>query len=163
MSPAELPLRDLHLPDPVSWWPLAPGWWLLLALAIVAVAMLIRAWFRAWSRNAARRQALRALEARVADYGRHRNAVRLGSELSELLRRTMLAYAPRADVAGLTGEAWLHWLDRGLDRPAFAAGHGRPLIEWPYRDPGTDIARSDVAALVDAVRLRIATPLPEHS
>lgn len=163
MNPAELPLRDLHLPDPVSWWPLAPGWWLLIALALAGVAVLVRAWQRARSRNAARRQALRVLEARVAEYGRHGNAVRLGSELSELLRRTMLAYAPRADVAGLTGEAWLAWLDRGLERPAFAAGDGRHLIEWPYRDPGTEIPRPDVAALVAAVRLRIATPLPEHA
>ncbi len=27
MEPSELPLRDLHLPDAVGWWPLAPGWW----------------------------------------------------------------------------------------------------------------------------------------
>jgi hypothetical protein len=76
----------------------------------------------------------------------------------------MLAYAPRADVAGLTGEAWLAWLDRGLERPRFVAGDGRPLVEWPYRRPADAerIGRADVAALVDAVRARIATPLAEH-
>jgi hypothetical protein len=161
MNPTELPLRDLHLPEPVGWWPLAPGWWLLLVLALMGMALLIRQWYRAWSRNAARRQALRVLDARVADYARHGNAVRLGSELSELLRRTMLAYAPRADVAGLTGDDWLAWLDRGLERPQFLQGDGRPLIEWPYRDPRTEIARTDVAAFVDAVRQRIETKLPE--
>jgi hypothetical protein len=81
--------------------------------------------------------------------------------LSALLRRAMLAYAPRADVAGLTGDAWLAWLDRGLERPQFVAGDGRPIVEWPYRGPNVEIARSDIAALVDAVRQRIATPLPE--
>jgi Domain of unknown function (DUF4381) len=161
MNPAELPLRDLHLPEPVGWWPLAPGWWILILLAFMAIALLIRQWYRAWSQNAARRQALRVLDARVAEYARHGNAVRLGSELSELLRRTMLAYAPRADVAGLTGDAWLAWLDRGLAPPQFLQGDGRPLIEWPYRNPGTEIPRTDVAAFVDAVRQRIRTPLPE--
>ncbi|MBV1912177.1 MAG: DUF4381 domain-containing protein, partial [Cycloclasticus sp.] len=32
----ELPLRDIHLPDAITWWPPAIGWWLLLAVIIVA-------------------------------------------------------------------------------------------------------------------------------
>ena len=23
-------LRDIQLPEPISWWPLAPGWWVLI-------------------------------------------------------------------------------------------------------------------------------------
>jgi hypothetical protein len=26
-------LRDIQLPEPISWWPLAPGWWVLIILA----------------------------------------------------------------------------------------------------------------------------------
>jgi hypothetical protein len=62
-------------------------------------------------------------------------------------------------VAGLTGEAWLEWLDRDLDRSHFVDGDGRPLIEWPYRSKDTEIERSDVAAFVDAIRLRLETPV----
>jgi hypothetical protein len=104
---------------------------------------------------------LKRLEALAADYARDGDAVTLGAEVSELVRRTMLAYAPRADVAGLTGEAWLEWLDRDLDRSHFVSGDGRPLIEWPYRSPDTSVDRSDVAAFVDAVRLRLETPVGE--
>ncbi len=161
MNPAQLPLRDLHLPDPVGWWPLAPGWWMLLALAALGVAYLLRKYAALRAKGAARRHALRELQRQVAEYAQHGNAVKLAAGMSELVRRTMLAYAPRDDVAGLTGEAWLEWLDRDLDRAHFRDGDGRPLIEWPYRDPETRIDRSDVAALVDAVRLRLATPVAE--
>jgi len=54
MSPAELPLRDIHLPEPVGWWPPAPGWWALLALALAGAA----AWgWLAWRRRTRVRRA----------------------------------------------------------------------------------------------------------
>jgi hypothetical protein len=159
MEPTELPLRDLHLPEPIGWWPLAPGWWVLIAIAAGLLAWLLKKYLERRAHAAARRYALRQLRTYSSEYARHGNAVLLGTQLSELVRRTMLAYAPRAEVAGLTGDDWLRWLDRDLDRPHFTTGDGRPLIEWPYRDPGTRIDRSDVAALVDAVRLRLSTPV----
>ena len=159
MDPSTLPLRDLHLPEPIGWWPLAPGWWVLIALAVLGLSLLGRKYLQHYRTEAARRHALKRFKEYCDDYTRHGNAVRLGTELSELVRRTMLAYAPRDEVAGLTGEDWLAWLDRDLDRPHFQNGDGRPLIVWPYRDPDASIDRSDGAAFVDAVRLRLATPV----
>lgn len=159
MDATEIPLRDLHLPDAIGSWPLAPGWWVLIALAVAVLFYLVRKSLRAFARGAVRRHALRQLEVYSRDYLQHKNGVLFGTRLSALLRRTMLAYAPRAEVAGLTGEAWLAWLDRDLDRPHFMAGDGRQLLEWPYRPPDTRFDKSDAAALVDAVRLRISTPV----
>lgn len=160
MNPEQIPLRDLHLPEAVGWWPPAPGWWLLLALLLApAVYGLLSAW-RAYRRNAPRRAALAELgqlhEAWAADH----DVAALGVGISQLLRRAMLAYAPRAEVAGLTGKAWLEWLDRGLDDHPFSAGPGRYLAELPYRRP---VDRYDVDAprLIETVRRRLATPLPE--
>ena len=34
-------LRDIHLPEPILWWPLAPGWWLLIIMAVVLAARLV--------------------------------------------------------------------------------------------------------------------------
>lgn len=159
MDPNAIPIRDLHLPAAIGWWPLAPGWWVVIVLLGVGLVFLLRKWLYSYSRGAARRHALRQLDLYSRDYLSHLNGVLIGTQLSELLRRTMLAYAPRADVAGLTGEAWLEWLDYGLDRSHFVAGDGRVLIEWPYRDPGSQVDKSDVGALVDAVRLRLRTPV----
>ena len=159
MDPEQIPLRDLHLPEAIGWWPLAPGWWLLIALAAVGIVFLIRAWLKVRSRSAARRFAIRQLDEIVSQYEERKNPVEFGADLSELLRRTMLAYAPRLNVAGLTGEAWLQWLDSGLAQPVFSDGPGRQLLELPYRRPDAEIAVADLDQLVAAVRHRVATPL----
>jgi len=57
MNPgSELPLRDIHLPAPLSWWPPAPGWWLLLTL-LVAIALLGGYLLHRYRRNALQRAA----------------------------------------------------------------------------------------------------------
>ena len=159
MDPQALPLRGLHLPEPVGWWPLAPGWWVLIAILVVVSGVLVRAWLRRRARSAARRKALRQLEESRSAYAYHGNPVVLGTEVSELLRRTMLAYAPRSEVAGLTGDAWLAWLDRDLDQPRFREGPGRSLLELPYRNPETPADDVDVDGMLAAVRERLQTPV----
>ncbi len=159
MDPEQIPLRDLHLPEAIGWWPLAPGWWVLLALALGGLAYLFRLYLRKRAGGAARRHALARLNELTADFERHGNAVAFSSALSQLLRRTMLAYAPRQNVAGLTGDAWLAWLDRDLDKPRFQGEAGRKLLELPYRAPGDDVAALDLVDVVAAVRQRLATPV----
>ena len=159
MEENALPLRDLHLPDPVGWWPLAAGWWVVLVLLAAGLAWLAWRWYRAWQFEAPRRHALRELARLEAEYLEHRNPVQLGKALSELLRRGMLAYAPRADMAGLTGEAWLAWLDKGMSVPYFHTEGGKSLLSLPYRRPDEDHSDVDVGALIAAVRMRLGTPL----
>ena len=159
MDPEQIPLRDLHLPDVISWWPLAPGWWVVIALALIGLGFLLRAWLRTRARGAARRYALLQLSEIEQQYDEQRNLVAFGASLSELLRRTMLAYTPRENVAGLTGEEWLRWLDRDLAQPVFVEGPGRQLLDLPYRNPDSDLSLTDKQRLLAAVRHRVATPV----
>lgn len=159
MDPEQIPLRDLHLPEAIGWWPLAPGWWALLALACVGLAYLLHLWLRARSRSAARRFALRELQHLVGELDEHKNTVKFGSDVSQLLRRTMLAYAPRLDIAGLTGEQWLAWLDQDLAQPVFTQGPGRQLLEVPYQNPENVASIQDMERLIAAVKHRLATPV----
>lgn len=92
-------LHDIVEPSAVPWWPPAPGWYWVIAFAVVAImAFAFRCWKR-WQGNAYRREALRVLR-----------SAETAEEIAELLRRTSLAIAPRATVASLTGEAWPKWL-----------------------------------------------------
>jgi hypothetical protein len=159
MDPEQIPLRDLHLPEAIGWWPLAPGWWLLIALAVFGLLYLLHRAYRQWRSNRPRRVALRELKKLRSEYQHGMDAISLSKQLSQLLRRAMLAYATRDAVAGLTGQSWLEWLDRGLEGQPFTTGPGRMIGSLPYvRSDGGD-AEINIAAMIDAVRLRLQTPL----
>ena len=159
MDETALPLRDLHLPDAIGWWPLAPGWWVVVAILGAVLGYILLCTYRRWQFNAPRRYAMRELAYYEAEYLKHRNPVTLGKQLSELLRRGMLAYAPREDVAGLTGGDWLAWLDQGMPLPYFHTEGGKSLLNLPYRDPDGDFSDIDISALLAAVRMRLSVPL----
>ena len=159
MDETALPLRDLHLPDAIGWWPLAPGWWVVVAILGAVLGYILLRTYRRWQFNAPRRYAMRELARYEAEYLEHRNPVMLGKQLSELLRRGMLAYAPREEVAGLTGGDWLAWLDRGMPLPYFHTEGGKSLLNLPYRDSDDDFSDIDISALLAAVRMRLSVPL----
>ena len=161
MDPQELPLRDLHLPELTNWWPLAPGWWFVGALVLMAMVLLLRRLWRRWQHNSARRLALRRLKLISTEFERGSSAPALGKELSELTRRAMLAYAPRSAIAGLTGNDWLEWLDQGLDDQPFSKGSGRILESLPYMNPDIIDNDTDLRGLIETVRLRLEQPLSE--
>ena len=163
MDPEQIPIRDLHLPQAIGWWPLAPGWWVLIALAFAGICYLLYLAYRKWRWNAARRVALKELARVRGEYASGMDAVTLAIELSELLRRTMLAYAPRDEVARLTGQSWLQWLDQGLGDQPFSKGSGKSLDSLPYRDRTRVADEIDVDGLIKAVTRRLSTPLPESA
>ncbi len=144
-----------------GWWPLAPGWWLLIGLALGGLGYLVWRAFKTFRRNAPRRTALSQLRILQAEYAGSGDAVSLGIRLSDLLRRAMLAYAARDEVAGLTGTSWLEWLDQGLPNKAFSDGPGRYLDSLPYKKPDQNTDDVDIDGLIAAVRQRLKTPLAE--
>ena len=106
-DPASLDnLRDLVAPPPVPWWPPAPGWWGLLALVTLSVSVFAWRRWRSWHANAYRRAALRELQGAAS-----------AAEVAEILKRTVLAAYPRAEVAALSGSAWCRWLGEQTGKP----------------------------------------------
>ena len=51
-------------------------------------------------------------------------------------------------MAGLTGEAWLQFLDRYAVDNAFTQGAGRALVEAPYR-PDAPLPAAELTAVVE--------------
>ena len=135
---SNIPLRDIHLPDPVSWWPPALGWWLLFALIAFSVALIF--WLKRRRKLSKFRNAsLAELDAIYKTYQMQYDAKRFARELSVLLRRVCISHSSASNAAGLTGTAWLVFLDSLLSAKhnksgqKFASGVGEVLIKAPYQ------------------------------
>jgi hypothetical protein len=129
---SSLQLQDIHLPESASFWPLALGWWLLLALVIVLVSWLIFKILKRAKQKKHRTKILAkftALEIKLKAEPSN-NTI---AEINTLLRQLAISYYPRAQIASLTGGDWLHFLDESGDTHDFSRGAGRILIEAPYQ------------------------------
>ena len=101
--PDNLPeLRDIHLPDGVSAWPLGYGWWVIL-LFIIGAFVLYQL-FQLWRLKSQKLYAVRLLKS--ID---EKNVVNSAAAISEILRRICVYKYPQAAV--LKGQDWINFLN----------------------------------------------------
>lgn len=132
MNPAELPLRDIHLPSPPGFWPPAPGWWVLGAIVLLVLVLAARFLTRWWRQRRRRVRLIAALDRLLGDLpvDAQAAALKLG-DLSVFLRRWTKSAYP--DAIALNGAAWLNFLDGGDPGKPFSVGAGRLLEDGPFR------------------------------
>ncbi|MCW8830374.1 MAG: DUF4381 domain-containing protein [Gammaproteobacteria bacterium] len=135
---AALELRDIHLPEPISWWPLAPGWWFLLG-GILFIILAVFLYQRYQKKQALKKQVLAEFETIRAQYNKEKNSTALVQSLSILLRRACISFYPRSEAASLTGESWLQFLDSTGDEKAFSTNHGQLIASAPYLAENTEL------------------------
>jgi uncharacterized protein DUF4381 len=148
-----LNLRDVMLPEPVGAWPPAPFLWVLLGMAVLGSAVLLRWGVVRWRAGAYRREGLvrlRHLEMLLETDGKEIAVLR---EVSVLLKRVALAAYPRKQVAPLFGNDWLRFLDRTCEGCRFSNGPGNLLVfaMWTESDASLPDA-GEGKALVNMVR-----------
>lgn len=125
-------LHEILLPDPVSWAPRTPGWYVALGLVVLVAALWVHGRLRRALGNRYRRSALAALAAVERDLQRPGAHAAALAALPALLKRTALSAFPRVEVAALSGEAWLAFLDDTMGGKAFTEGEGRVLPLLAY-------------------------------
>ena len=99
-------LRDIHLPDPISWWPPAPGWWLLLLLIVAAVCYLGAMAIKRYNRRLYRRQAMAELR-QIEQLPCQPKVI----ATFEILRRTAISAYPREPLTNLGINEFISFLD----------------------------------------------------
>ena len=119
-------LAPLREPMAISWWPLAPGWWVVLALSLALLIGLSLRLRKRRLKTAYRRIALAAL-----DELRSREARQ--DELNWLLKATALRAYPHERIAGLHGAQWQQFLASSC--PKVASGAFAELDNLYQREP----------------------------
>jgi hypothetical protein len=128
----ELPLKDIHLPDTILWWPPAPGWWILavlLALFAYTLPRLLR-WLRY---KPVKSLSLKELDRIKQDHKQQADHKQTLLAITNLLRRTVMSRSGRTGNAGLVGDDWLKQLNQMSSSTSFTAEQGELLIHGRYQ------------------------------
>jgi len=152
MSPAQFDpsqLADIHLPQAIGLWPVAPGWWILLALFVLLIILIF---LFSKDRSSAQKQITKKQQKALAlielsEIEKHyKTAVRPHQSIKQLsvfLRRFALSQFHREQVASLTDTQWLSLLDKMFDtassRQPFTNEFAELLTMVPYQPDSNEL------------------------
>lgn len=133
----ELVIRDIHLPDSILWWPLAPGWWLLFLLTVIII-LGFYLYKKTWFNRKIKQNIRRELTQYYTNFNKEGNTQFFIQQLSALLRRVSLYRFHENNIAKLQGIEWLKFLDSKLpgnlsEQSSFESGVGKIFLSGPYQ------------------------------
>ncbi len=114
-------MHDVKTPDAVSWWPPAPGWYVVAILLLGLVGVLIYQAICRYKKRRYRKIALKSLSnIRHQLYqSKALNSQQAVQESMQLMKRTFFSAYPgsRRYIAGLEGSAWIQLLQDTCKSP----------------------------------------------
>jgi hypothetical protein len=152
MNPLLDQLHDIDGLDAISWWPLAIGWWITIALgtalgiALLGYAVYRLAYSRSWKNDTLKK--LAHLQQNLSDTTARETAI----ALSEYLRRIALRRFTRKECASLIGETWLMWLTKHDPKQFDWKTKGIFLINLPYAPENATVPVEQVQDLIQAAK-----------
>ena len=145
----QLPLKDIHLPEAVSWWPPAIGWWLLALFSVLLLATLITWTIRTIKQRRYRHAALAELQQYTALFEANGNVRDYADRVNRLLRRVAIQCYGRTAVSHLTGKQWENFLQTQCPHKDFDTDTAHQLLKAAYaKDPQPSLADSSQLARV---------------
>ena len=144
-------LKDIHTPDAIGLWPPAIGWYLIAAFLIAALVLAGVILWRRWQQNAYRRAALRECDDIEWEITAGSDSRAAAIRIATLLKRTALSVFRRAEVAHLSGDAWILFLESKASEAHFSIASSQLLIEASFRKNPPD-NQSDVTRLLYEAR-----------
>ncbi|MCU7938128.1 MAG: DUF4381 domain-containing protein [gamma proteobacterium symbiont of Bathyaustriella thionipta] len=164
-------LADIQLPEAITLWPLAPGWWWLLGLFILISLVIIyfikrKPPIKTATVKQFKSQAMKEFHAIKKHYEAQLNDKEATHEtvknLSIFLRRYALSLYTREQVASLTDQQWLKLLDKTYNsqfkknadsnenNPLFSEKYAHLLTHAPYQPASQIIDHVLLSELFDS-------------
>lgn len=139
-----LNLKDIQLPPAIAWWPPAIGWWILAILIPLSIYLSYKL-FRYITRKTALKSAKNHLKLLQQNQKLPQQEKLIA--LSNLMRRIAISLYPRQNVASLTGENWLNFLDKSILNRGFNSDVGYLLTTALYKQ------NADIQSLAPLINL----------
>jgi len=134
-------MADIKGLDVVPWWPLAPGWWIVIGVIIaITFGIWLFIWIKAARKRRWQRQALNEL-----------SNITSVKELSVFIRRIALQKFQREECASLSGNDWLKWLKVNDPKKFDWEENGKLLLDAPY-SPNGHSGDDELKVLIEAVK-----------
>jgi len=142
-----LQLRDIHLPADPGFWPLAPGWWILIVLFLIVLYFVMKK----INKNRQVKRTIRLLQNNLLQmreaFNQHKDKHKLAVEISDLLKRFVRHVLKDSQATALTGNDWIDYLNNKMGSDVFNE-FKQELTQAQY-SPNIDF---DVSKLVAQVK-----------
>ncbi|GAC15251.1 DUF4381 domain-containing protein [Aliiglaciecola lipolytica] len=148
-------LADIQLPQEVSMWPLAWGWWVSALMVVIAIASIIYFVRSYILKRKAKKAALLALS--KLDL----NHPKAASQINIVLKRAALSYFEQEHVAALHGSQWCDFLTSQLPKKQQQSYQQkiRQFTESLYQENQTNNAEANM----QLAKLWIKSALPPRN
>jgi len=140
-------LRDIHPGAEPGWWPPAPAWWLLAAVAACGVFLLMRALVRRLFVLRRRRAWLRVVDELEGRWDPDAQPHEYLAALNRLFRAVALKAFPGTPCSRLQGEEWVAFI-----RGRLPGGRGGQSLDALAHGPYEPLPEFDAPALREQAR-----------
>ena len=109
-------LADIHLPMEISYWPPAPGWWILAILLLLAISYVMRTLITRRHLQKICKAALAELDKCYEEFSAassleiNESKMRYINGVNSVLKRVAMVHYSQSEVAGLGGRDWVDFI-----------------------------------------------------
>lgn len=145
-------LREIDGLDSVDWWPIAPIWWVIIAIILALITYVVvrylrrAAWLRSWRGQ---------VYAKISEWQTNLNqdnAQEIAIEASKLSRRIIMHQNSRKESASLTDDNWLSYLQDKTDGDFDWKENGVVLTQGAFAPKGRNISIDKLQKTLDEIK-----------
>ena len=114
-------------PVRVSYWPLQPGWYLLIAIVLILLLLMVWKRYKRWLKDAYKREAIKSVQTLSNDKD-------FFFQLNQIIKAVAINSYGREKVASLSGKEWTTFLQKSEEAVVFSSNVLKSLESQQYQE-----------------------------